>query len=234
MDYSQQILVNEIGQKGQKEINDAKVLIIGAGGLGTPLATYLTSMGIGKIGIMDGDKIAATNLHRQFLYQPIHVGVKKVIILKQCLSAINPTINIEVYDFMFENNEVCNSIMNQYQIICDCSDNSATRILINNKCFENNKTLVYGAVKNWQGYVTILNGQKGISLNQIFSEELLAFENNNNCNVSGIISSVCGIIGSIMATEVIKIVTQQPTALDGSILCFDALNNVSKLFKLKS
>lgn len=234
MDYSQQILVNEIGQKGQKEINDAKVLIIGAGGLGTPLATYLTSMGIGRIGVMDGDKIAATNLHRQFLYQTNDVSDKKAIILKQRLSAINPTIKIEAYDFMFENNEACNFIINQYQIICDCTDNSATRILINNKCFENNKILIYGAVKNWEGYVTILNGVKRISLNQIFSEELLLLENNNNCNVSGIISSVCGIIGSIMATEVIKIVTQQPTALDGSILCFDALNNVSKLFKLNN
>ncbi|MFZ4796620.1 MAG: HesA/MoeB/ThiF family protein [Bacteroidia bacterium] len=234
MDYSQQILVNEIGQKGQKKINDAKVLIIGAGGLGTPLATYLTSMGIGRIGIMDGDKIAATNLHRQFLYHANDVGEKKVIILKQRLSAINPNINIEAYDFMFKNNEACNFIINQYQIICDCSDNSDTRILINNKSFENNKILIYGAVKNWEGYVTILNGQKRISLNQIFSEELLLLENNNNCNVSGIISSVCGIIGSIMATEAIKIATQQPTTLDGSILCFDALNNVSKLFKIKS
>lgn len=231
--YIQQILVPEIGIEGQNLISQAKVLVIGAGGLGTPLCAYLAAMGIGTLAIADGDIVSESNLHRQFLYCYDDLGKKKVDVLKKTLIVTNPGILIKTYDLMVAEDLGIEFIFKEYDIICDCTDNIEARLLIDKLCSETNKVQVYGAVRDWQGYVTILNGKNKIRLTDIFSYDKLQSESQNNCSVSGIVSSVCGIIGSFMATETIKIITNQQTGLDGSILCINALYNSNKVFKIK-
>lgn len=231
--YIQQISVPEIGINGQHLFSQARVLIIGAGGLGIPTATYLASSGIGNIGIADGDTIALTNLHRQFLYSVDEVEIYKAEILSKKLKIINPEINIESFPFMTNDKNIEGLIQN-FDIVCDCTDNVDARLLIDKYCFQFQKPLVYAAVTDWQGYLTILNHKNKIRLTDIFSEEKLRESSTNNCNTSGIVSSACGILGSMQATEVFKIILNLNTPLDGYILCINSLVNTYKTFKINT
>ncbi|RYY36967.1 MAG: HesA/MoeB/ThiF family protein [Sphingobacteriaceae bacterium] len=232
MRYLQQGLVNEIGIEGQRKLNEAKILIAGAGGLGTPVATYLSAMGIGTIGIADFDTIHETNLHRQFYYTPEDIGKLKTVVLSSRLSTQNPktTINCHEEKLGLEN---VPDILRKYDLICDCTDNVDTRIFLDKTCKELNKKLVYAAVRGWQGYVSILHGNAEISLTDIFSESELLFESQNNCSLSGVISTVCGIIGTHQANEALKIVLGLQSNLDGAIFSYDGLTNQSRTLRLK-
>jgi adenylyltransferase/sulfurtransferase len=232
MRYLQQGLVNEIGIEGQRKLNEAKILIAGAGGLGTPVATYLSAMGIGTIGIADFDTIHETNLHRQFYYTPEDIGKLKTAVLSARLRTQNPktTINCHEQKLGLEN---VPDILRKYDLICDCTDNVDTRIFLDKTCKELNKKLVYAAVRGWQGYVSILHGNAEISLTDIFSESELLFESQNNCSLSGVISTVCGIIGTYQANEALKIVLGLQSNLDGAIFSYDGLTNQSRTLRLK-
>ena len=231
MDYTQQILVKEIGILGQQKIQEAKVLIIGAGGLGIPLATYLTTMGVGKLGIVDGDTVAISNLHRQFMFTKEEIDMNKSKVLSKKLIALNEDIEISSFNYFIDESNI-NEICRDYDIICDCSDNASTRLLIDNHCYLLSKPLVYGVCRDWQGYVTILNYKNKIRLTDLFTVDQMIEEQNNNCSYFGIVSSVCGIIASYQATELIKLITGQELILDGSILCINTLNNTSRLFRI--
>jgi molybdopterin/thiamine biosynthesis adenylyltransferase len=231
VNYLQQVKVSEIGIQGQLKINNAKVLVIGAGGLGTPLCTYLTLMGIGNIGIVDFDIIQESNLHRQFHYNAIEIGEKKVEIICKKLKLINNDITIKGIDTKIDIFN-SNSIIKDYDIICDCTDDASSRIIIDKSCNTLMKPLVYAAVRDWQGYITILNHFNKIQLNDIFSIDDLKFENENNCNNMGIVSSVCGTIASFQATEVLKLILHFVSNLDGNILCYNGLFNSVRFFKI--
>lgn len=230
--YNQQLIVNEVGIIGQQKLSKAKVLIVGAGGLGTPVATYLATMGIGEIGILDFDTIQESNLHRQFQYSPSDISLSKVEVLSKKLRAQNPIIHIFELNVKLNSDNI-ESIISTYEIICDCTDNAETRILINKYCEKLSIPLVYAAVKEWEGYATILHGNSKISLNNIFTtEELLGTA--ENCSLAGIVSPVCGIIGSIQATEVIKLILSIPSELDGGLYYYNALTSKSRILRLKS
>lgn len=232
MRYLQQGLVNEVGIEGQRRFSGAKVLIAGAGGLGTPVATYLTAMGIGTIGIADFDTVHETNLHRQFYYTPEDIGKLKTEVLSSRLKTQNPDVTINRYEekLGLENVSI---ILGKYDLICDCTDNVNTRILLDKTCKELKKKLVYAAVRGWQGYVSILHGKAEISLTDIFSESELLFESQNSCSLSGVISTVCGIIGTLQANEALKIVLGLESNLDGAIFSYDGLTNQSRTLRLK-
>jgi molybdopterin/thiamine biosynthesis adenylyltransferase len=232
MRYLQQNIVDEIGVKGQRNLSEAKVLIAGAGGLGTPVATYLAAMGIGTVGLVDFDVIQETNLHRQFAYTPTDIGKPKTEVLAARLRIQNPEIQINCYDERLTLDNAT-KVIQQYDLICDCTDNVATRLLLDKTCNELNKMLIYGAVIGWQGYVSILHGSAGIGLTDIFSEADLLFESQNSCSVSGVVSTVCGIIGTHQANEALKIIIGLESNLDGAIFCYDGLNNSSKILRLK-
>lgn len=229
--YNQQQIVSEIGDIGQIKLKNAKVLIIGAGGLGTPVAAYLTSIGIGTLGIIDGDIIQETNLNRQFLYNENETGKSKITVLEKKLKLQNPHIDITKFEH-FLTLENSKKIVTQFDVICDCTDNLETRLLIDQTCSLLNKPLVYAGVKDWEGYVTILNHRSKIRLHNIFSFDSLAKDALTNCSTSGIINTTCGIAGSIQATEVIKIILEQENQLDGEILCFNSKEMVFKKLKL--
>lgn len=231
--YQQQQLVSEIGSDGQKKIETAKVLIIGAGGLGTPVATYLASAGVGCIGIVDGDVISLSNLHRQFLYTDAEVGLGKSYVLAGKLKNMNPEIAVSSYPlFLDEQNGA--EILRKYDVVCDCTDDVETRILIDKMCHDNQKPLVYAAILEWEGYLTVLNHNSKIRLGDIFLELSLREHAANSCSVFGIVNTTCGIVGSMQAAEVLKIILGINSNVDGGILCINTMLNSYRLFKIKN
>jgi molybdopterin/thiamine biosynthesis adenylyltransferase len=230
--YIQQIAVPEIGAEGQQKLRNAKVLVIGAGGLGTPVAVYLAAAGVGVIGIMDGDKVSVSNLSRQFMYLESDKGKLKAGLLRARLKAQNPAVHIDtIPEMLYADNAA--SYIGKYDIVCDCTDNAAARTLIDKTCGELKKPLVYAAVRGWEGYLTVLHHTKGISLDKIFSQELMLDPDIINCSAAGIVNATCGIAGSLQAAEVIKIITGLPSKLDGGILTFTIADPVFRLFELK-
>jgi len=231
--YQQQQLVSEIGEDGQRKIKAAKVLIIGAGGLGTPVATYLASAGVGCIGIVDGDVISLSNLHRQFLYTDAEVGLLKSYTLAEKLRLMNQEIAVNSYPFYLDAQNGP-EILKEYDVICDCTDDVETRILIDEMCHNYHKPLIYAAILEWEGYLTVLNHNKKIRLGNIFSELSLREHAANSCSVSGIVNTTCGIVGSMQAAEVLKIILGINSNVDGSILCINTILNSYRLFKIKN
>jgi molybdopterin/thiamine biosynthesis adenylyltransferase len=227
--YSKQITVTEIGESGQEKLSHAKILIAGAGGLGTPVASYLAACGVGNIGIVDGDKVVRSNLNRQFAYSADDIGLSKSKQLANRLSVQNPEIAIASFEF-FLNQENAAEIIGGYDVVCDCTDNTIARMLIDNTCLLMSKPLIYAGVKEWEGYITVLHYRKGIALSDLFSSESLKEIACNNASQNGIINTTCGIAGSIQATEAIKVILGFESALDGYVLCFNALNQVYKRF----
>ncbi len=222
----------EVGLQGQKKIAAGRVLIIGAGGLGTPVSVYLSSAGVGTIGVIDGDKVAKSNLSRQFLFGDDEVGQLKVTVLESKLTKQNSSAQVHTYAEML-NESNAEALIGEYDIVCDCTDNAQARILCDLVCQQLQKPLVYAVVRDWIGYVTVLHHRNKISLQQIFSHDSILESSNLNCSVAGIINTTCGIAGSIQAAEVIKILLDIPSELDGSILTFNSLIPVFRLFKLK-
>ena len=228
--YNQQIILPEIGELGQKKIDVSSVLIIGAGGLGTVVATYLGSMGVGKIGIVDYDVVEKTNLHRQYLYNQDDVGKEKSDILAFKINKQNPNIIVKSYNIELIKDNI-EEVISKYSIICDCTDNLKTRLLIDQKCQQLKIPLIHGAVSDWQGYVTIFHYKNNFTYKDLF--DIKALLQSDSCVINGINSSICGIIGSIMVNETIKIILGIETNLDGSLLYFNGLNNNFKILKLK-
>lgn len=226
--YTPQLALPEIGITGQQKLARAKVLVIGAGGLGNPLCASLTGSGIGHLGIADGDVVAITNLHRQFLFSAGDVGKNKATVIREKLALQNPAITLAEFPF-FLTKENAREIISGYDIICDCTDNGEARILADSVCAELNKPLVYAAVSGWEGYITVLHYHKKITLSQVFPVENIS---DLNCAITGIAPPVCGIAASIQAGEVLKILLEQEGVLDGKILCFNALVNTYKTLTL--
>lgn len=231
--YAQQIAIPEFGVKGQKKLSDARVLIVGAGGLGTPLMVYLTAVGVGYITIIDGDRVTETNLHRQYCYFYEDLGKYKSQTLAEFSRTQNPSILINnSNEFLRDENAV--EIINNHDIICDCTDNISARILINDICGQQKKPLIYASAGGWIGYVAVLHYKKNINLNDIFPIESLLEIDTNNCNNLGIMPTVCGVIASIQATELVKCILNDPLVSDGEIICFDGKKMEFKKFKLQA
>ena len=231
--YWQQMIVPEIGAEGQQRIAAAKVLIIGAGGLGTPVAVYLAAAGAGTIGIADGDIVAVSNLPRQFLYDEKDAGQSKARVLAAKLIGQNPGVSINVHDEILDK-ENGSRLIASYDVVCDCTDNPVARILIDSICGQLNKPLMYAVVKDWEGYVTVLHHTKRVSLQDIFSASSLLEQADMNCSTAGIVNTTCGIAGSIQACEALKIILGVSGSLDGGILCFNSLRGIYRVFVLQS
>lgn len=228
--YLQQQLLPEIGISGQNKLENTAILVVGAGGLGTVVATYLVGMGFGKIGICDHDVIAESNLHRQFLYTFSEIGLFKANRLSEVLKLQNPHIEIVPFCEKLDANNASSLVLN-YDIICDCTDTAESRQIIDEICENHNKTLVHGAVSEWQGYVTVLHYKRKFSLSDLFDME--GYLNAQSCSVAGINPSICGIIGSYMSNECLKISLDLDSVLDGKFLYVNGLNNVNRVFSLR-
>ncbi len=224
--YQRQIQLKEFGNDGQQKLLQAKVLVIGAGGLGCPVLQYLTASGVGAIGIVDDDVVELGNLQRQPLYTVNEIGLSKAITAKQKLEQLNPEININAYN---ERLTVANAlnIIRKYDVVIDGTDNFATRYLINDACVLLNKPLIFGAISKFEGQVAIFNcKQNNITVNyrDLFPNppkdgEVL------NCAETGVLGVLPGIIGTMMANETIKLIAEIGKPLINRMLAYNALTN---------
>jgi adenylyltransferase/sulfurtransferase len=221
--YSRTLSLKGFGEEAQLNLKHASVLVVGAGGLGCPSLLYLTTAGVGKIGIADGDVVSLSNLQRQVLYDINHVGQKKAEIAKRILTKKNPTVNIQIYpDFITPEN--CLPIAENYDIIIDASDNFETRYLLNDACVILNKPLIYAALHEFEGQISVFNHKNGPTLRCLFPE-IPKKGTINNCADTGVLSVLPGLIGVWQAQEAIKIITGIGEVLNGKLLIYNSLNN---------
>jgi len=228
--YSRQIILPSVGGKGQEKLLNAKVLIIGAGGLGSPSALYLASAGIGKIGIVDSDKVELNNLQRQLLHTTSSVGTSKVESAKERLNNINPDVEVEAYNIRLTSKNITD-IIKTYDIIIDGSDNFPTRYLVNDACVLSKKPFSHGGIFRFDGQaITILPGESAC-YRCLFPEPpppgLVP-----SCQEAGILGAVAGIIGTIQANEVLKYILEIGDLLTGKLLVFNALDSSFRQVKV--
>ena len=222
--FSRQIILKNIGALGQKRIIQSKVLIIGMGGLGCPVAEFLTRAGVGSLGIIDSDIVDISNIHRQSLYDIGDLKKSKVIAARKKLKKINSNTKISCYKIRLNNNNY-KKIIKKYDYIVDGSDNFKTKFLINDFCKLTKKFLVSGAISKFDGHVFTFNfkNKKTPCIRSFFQEKKIS-DDILNCEYEGILGTVAGIIGTIQANEVLKKILNIGKNLDGYILIIDLLN----------
>jgi molybdopterin-synthase adenylyltransferase len=203
--YSRQIMLHSVGLEGQQQLKAARVLVIGAGGLGCPLMQYLVSAGVGIIGIVDFDTVELHNLHRQVLYKTEDVGKFKAETAAYVLTQLNPSINIITHNELLTEENAA-SLIKAYDIIADGSDNFLTRYVVNDTCVSLNKPLVYGSILLDEGQLAVFNYKGSKNLRDIFPEPPAA-EDVPNCSETGVLGVVPGILGTMMAERILKIIT---------------------------
>ena len=202
--YSKQIMLEEIGAEGQIKIKQAKVLVVGAGGLGCPALQYLAAAGIGTLGIIDFDKVEIHNLHRQILYTADDIGKHKSPTAAQKINAANPYVNCIVFNELLQESNAEN-IISQFDIVVDGSDNFLTRYLVNDICVQLNKPLVYGSILKFEGQLAVFNYKGGKNLRDIYPEPP-GPEDVPGCSEIGVMGFVPGILGVYMASIAIQII----------------------------
>ena len=222
--FSRQIVLKNIGILGQKKILSAKVLVVGAGGLGCPAVEFLTRAGIGTLGIVDYDKVSLSNLHRQSLYEKTDIGKSKVLIIKKILNRINPNTKVQSYNLKL-NNINFKKIINKYDYIVDGSDNFKTKFLLNDFCLKYKKFLVTGAISKFDGHIFSFDFKnKKIPCLRCFFQEKKPSDDLLNCEAEGILGTVAGIVGTIQANEILKKILSIGQNLNGYILILNLLD----------
>ena len=227
--FEKQIILKKVGIAGQEKIKKAKVLIIGIGGLGCPLLTYLASSGINNIGIVDHDKVELGNLNRQILFNTSDLGKYKVVQAKSKVIKIYKKIKIKTFKKKISTKNI-NSILKDYNIICDGTDNFETRYLINDYCKSKKKILISGAISKFDGHLFKFDFKKKIPCFRCFMPELPIRE--INCEGEGIFSPVAGILGSLQANEVLKTVLNLKDDLNNNFLVFNSLKMTLRRVKI--
>ena len=222
--FSRQIILKNIGALGQKKILNSKVLIIGMGGLGCPAADFLTRSGVGTLGIVDHDTISLSNIHRQSLYDEKDLNKLKVKIAKKKLNKINSKITINIFNCKLNKTQF-KKIIKNYDYIIDGTDNFKSKFLINDLCLKYKRYLVTGAISKFDGHIFTFDFKnKNIpSLRDFYQEEIVTDEI-LNCEYEGILGTVAGIVGTMLANEVLKQILNIGQNLNGFILIIDLLN----------
>jgi molybdopterin/thiamine biosynthesis adenylyltransferase/rhodanese-related sulfurtransferase len=226
--YQRQTSLKELGERGQQKLYQARVLVIGAGGLGCPALQYLAGAGIGTIGIVDHDIVSLSNLHRQIIYSTDDAGLSKSIRAAEILSELNPEIEIIPYNQLL-NSENAAGIISNFDIILDGTDNFASRYLINDACVLLDKPLIYGAISKFEGQVSVFNysvenGKRSANYRDLFPDPPAENEI-QNCEEAGVMGVLPGIIGNMMANETIKLITGLGEILLNRLLTYNSLNN---------
>ncbi len=226
--YHRQLILKDFGETAQQKLLNAAVLIIGAGGLGCPVMQYLAAAGVGRMGIVDNDIVSLSNLHRQVLYNTNDIGHPKAQQAANVLKKLNPEIDIVSF---FERLSTQNafSLINGFDIVIDCTDNFASRYLINDACVLMNKPLIFGAVSRYEGQVAIFNYKSSAGSIAVNYRDLYPHPPKNgeiqNCEEAGVLGVLPGIIGTMQASETIKLITGIGRPLINCLLTYDALNN---------
>lgn len=225
--YQRQTLLKSFGLDKQSKLFESKVLIVGMGGLGIPVAQYLNAMGVGSLGLVDNDTIALHNLHRQVLYSESEVGLSKVKVAAQKLRKQNSQTDIRpISEFLDKDNAL--EMIAAYDLIVDASDNFATRYLVNDACVMLKKPFVYGALHDFEGQVSVFNHRGGPTYRCLFPKMPKAQEV-PNCDENGVLGVLPGIIGNLQALEVVKALSGVGEVLSGKLLIFDGLTQKNRL-----
>jgi adenylyltransferase/sulfurtransferase len=229
--YERQITLPEIGITGQQKLAEAKVLIIGVGGLGCPVLQNLVGAGVGTIGLVDGDVVEETNLHRQFLYSLNDCGRNKVEVAAEVVLKQNPEVEI-IQHYVYFAKENCLEIVSDYQIIIDCSDNIATRYLINDVAVTKEIPMVYASIHKFEGQLSVFNYQNGPTYRCLFPEDE-RLDAIPNCNDSGVLGVLPNVLGAMQANEVLKIILEIGAVLSGELILYNSLDNSFQNIKIQ-
>lgn len=226
--YKRQVLLPEISEAGQKRLKQSRVLVVGAGGLGCPVLSYLAGAGIGTIGICEFDYLEASNLHRQILYSAEDVGKQKADLAAKQIKGINPFVRVVTHPTHL-NRQTVDATIKDYDLIVDCTDNFAAKFLLNDACVARQKPLVQSSIYQWEGQLHVYQPHSlGPCLRCLWpnmpSDGLVG-----NCNQAGVIGAVAGVFGCLQAIEAIKIILCRPTALSDKVLIMDLLSNQTQL-----
>ncbi|XP_053317234.1 adenylyltransferase and sulfurtransferase MOCS3 isoform X1 [Spea bombifrons] len=230
--YSRQLILPEFGIKGQLNLSNSSVLVIGCGGLGCPLAQYLAASGIGRLGLVDYDIVEMSNLHRQILHFEKRQGMPKSVSVVKTLKKLNSAVEYVPYHVMLNPDNVL-ELIQQYDVIADCSDNVPTRYLVNDACVVAGKPLVSASALRWQGQLTVYNHQGGPCYRCLFPTPPPP-ETVTNCADGGVLGIVPGIIGCMQALEVLKIAAGMPSSYSGTMLLYDALDGQFRNIKIRA
>ncbi len=229
--YQRHLLLPEVGAEGQQKLLDAKVLLLGAGGLGSPAALYLAAAGVGTIGIIDMDVVDSSNLQRQVLHSMDRLGERKVDSAKKTLTAMNPDVNVVTYDVRLGADNVLD-IIDGYDVIVDGTDNFPTRYLVNDASLLKRIPVVHGSIFRFEGQVTVFAPYEGPCYRCMIPEPPPA-ELAPSCAEAGVLGVLPGIIGSIQALEAIKVILDLGEPLVGRLLAYDALEESFRTFKVR-
>jgi molybdopterin-synthase adenylyltransferase len=226
--YKRHLVLKEVGGQGQQRLKAARVLVVGAGGLGSPLLAYLAAAGVGTIGVIDDDRVSLGNLQRQIVHDTASVGTSKVASAAATLRRLNPHVTVEAIEARLDAGNALEHI-GRYDIVADGSDNAATRYLVSDACYFAKRTLVFGAIGPFDGYVSTFkphlkrdDGAPYPTYRCLFPEAA-APGTVANCAEAGVLGSVVGVIGTLQATEVLKEILGLGTSLAGRLLIYDAL-----------
>lgn len=229
--YSRQIILNEIGISGQQKLKNSSVLVIGAGGLGCPILSYLTACGIGRIGIIDFDIVEQSNLQRQVLYSESDIGLSKVEVASRKLCKLNSLVNFDLYNQKLTKLNAV-ELFSKYDIVVDGSDNFSTRYLVNDAAIIVNIPLVYGSIYKFEGQVSVFNYNNGPTYRCLYPKNT-DLKDGLNCSESGVMGALAGIIGSMQANEVIKIICGVGDIMSGKLLIIDSLTLKQSIIKFQ-
>ena len=234
--YARQIVLSEVGAQGQQRLNDSKVLVIGAGGLGCPVLLYLAGAGVGRIGIVDNDVVDESNLHRQILYSTTDVGDLKVLAAKRRINQLNPNIVVQAFARMLNPDNVLSTLA-EYDIVVDATDNFGAKYLISDACVECEKPMVYASISQFEGQVSVFNSynrhtqQRGPCFRDLF-ETPPPPHLTKNCSDAGVLGVVPGLVGCFQANEVLKLILHAGEPLSGQLLSIDCLENTFNILTI--
>ena len=226
--YARQTSLPEIGEAGQEKLRNAKVLIVGVGGLGSPIALYLAGAGVGTLGLVDDDQVSISNLQRQVLYAEADLGQPKPLCGARRVQGLNSDVNVEVYPFRLDKKNAGELIRN-YDIVVDGCDNFATRYLINDCCVAAGKPYIYGTIGEFFGQASVFNYQGGMTYRDLYPDEQELTSKPRTIN--GVIGVVPGIIGCIEASETIKVITGCGKPLRNRLFTIDVLSMQSEILE---
>ena len=229
--YQRHLLLPEVGETGQLKLLDSKVLLLGAGGLGSPAALYLAAAGVGTLGIIDMDVVDASNLQRQILHNTDRIGERKVDSAKKTLTLINPDVNVVTYDVRLGADNVLD-IIDGYDVIVDGTDNFPTRYLVNDASLLKRIPVIHGSIFRFEGQVTVFNPYEGPCYRCLLPEPPPA-ELAPSCSEAGVLGVLPGIVGSLQAVETIKVLLGIGDTLQGRLLAYDALEQSFRTFKVR-
>lgn len=230
--YARHIVLREIGGVGQKRLKDARVLVIGAGGLGAPALLYLAGAGVGTIGVIDDDIVENTNLQRQVIHRDDYIGMPKVFSAQKAMEALNPYVNVRPYHRKITE-DISEELVADYDLVLDGTDNFETRYLVNAAAARAGVPLVSGALSQWEGQLSVFDPANGAPCYQCIFPEAPSEGLAPSCAQAGVIGPLPGVIGAMMAVEAIKLITQAGSPLQGQMMIYDALYGENRTLTLK-